>query len=41
MPETTGNFVLYDTARSYLEQMDAYNLWREGDTSTAAAEEAE
>ena len=30
-PGVTDRFVLFDSRRDYLEQMDAYNAWKEGD----------
>jgi hypothetical protein len=30
-PGETDSFVLFDSKRSYFEQMDFYNAWREGD----------
>ncbi len=30
-PGETDKFVLFDSRRSYVEQMDFYNAWRAGD----------
>jgi len=30
-PGETDSFVLFDSKRSYFEQMDFYNNWRDGD----------
>ena len=32
-PGSTDRFVLFDSRRDYLTQMDAYNAWRDGDES--------
>ena len=34
----TDRFVLFDSKRDYLSQMDAYNAWRDGDESNGAGE---
>ena len=37
-PGTTDRFVLFDSQRDYFSQMDAYNVWRNGDESNGAAQ---
>jgi hypothetical protein len=32
-PGSTDRFVLFDSRRDYFTQMDAYNVWRDGDAS--------
>jgi hypothetical protein len=36
-PGETDRFVLFDSQRDYLTQMDAYNSWRDGDENGEAA----
>ena len=36
-PGTTSRFVLFDSKRGYLAQMDAYNAWRDGDDANGDA----
>ena len=36
-PGATSRFVLFDSQRDYLAQMDAYNAWRDGDDANGDA----
>jgi hypothetical protein len=36
-PGKTDRFVLFDSRRDYLSQMDAYNAWRDGDEPNSGA----